>query len=58
MTELTSNADHFRLVRGIAESLGREIMGVDEYFKLIGATTPMAAQRHDWLQQDRGQPER
>lgn len=32
---LPSNAYHFRLVRGIAESLGRELMSADEYLEML-----------------------
>lgn len=35
---LPSNAYHFKLVRDIAKSLGRDLMSVDEYFAMIGAT--------------------
>jgi 3-keto-5-aminohexanoate cleavage enzyme len=33
---LPSNAYHFRLVRDIASSLGREVMSSEDYFELIG----------------------
>jgi 3-keto-5-aminohexanoate cleavage enzyme len=35
---ITSNAEHFRLARQIAESLGRDVMSAAEYMALIGAT--------------------
>ncbi len=35
---LPSNAYHFKLVHGIAQSLGRELMSAEEYLALIGAT--------------------
>ena len=38
---LPSNAHHFRLVRGIAKSLGRELMSSEEYFEMLG-TKPIA----------------
>ena len=34
---LPSNAFHFSLMRGIAESLGRELMSAPDYLALIGA---------------------
>jgi 3-keto-5-aminohexanoate cleavage enzyme len=34
---LTSNREHFVLVRDIARNLGRELMTADEYFAAIGA---------------------
>lgn len=35
---LPNNAHHFRLVHGIAQSLGRELMSAQDYLALIGAT--------------------
>jgi 3-keto-5-aminohexanoate cleavage enzyme len=35
---LPSNAHHFSLMLGIAKSLGRELMSVEEYYRMIGAT--------------------